>query len=100
MDSRWPPERLDAEFKRIHDRLVVVEDVTVRLTRVEGKLEELVGDTHEIKLAMQQRDRDREEERKERIKDRRSNIQWMVGTAIATAAIVVAAVGVLQGFVG
>jgi anti-sigma factor RsiW len=97
---RWTDDRLDDAFARVNRRLETVEDVSVRLTRVEGQVKGVHEDTQEIKEAMAVRARDREAERQERERERRSNIRWLIGTALSSAAIIVAAVGVLQGFVG
>ncbi len=96
----WTDPRLDDAFERIHARLRKVEDVSVRLARVEEQLSGVHGDTRQIKTALEARARERELERREREKDRRNSIKWLVGVGLTTAGIIVAAVGVLQGFVG
>lgn len=47
---RWTDDRLDDAFKQIHARLRTVEDVNVRLTRVEGQAQGVQAS--EIRLAI------------------------------------------------
>lgn len=74
---RWTDERLDDLAKRVDGKL---DDLAEDLTECLHKLEEMGLEWRVREQALRQ--------------ERKSDIRWLIGTAIAVAAIIVAALGV------
>ena len=127
--ERWTDERLDDRFASIDRTLQRLDQATAAVSGVPTQLAEVSDDAHECRTALrelrsqlEERRRERERERQAALelrvqeqkqaeqdrkvelaqaaKDRRDTRRWIVGVALSTAAITVAALGLLFGVIG
>jgi transposase len=111
--DRWTDERLDDRFAAIDRTLQRIDGVVSDMTDVPRQLAEVIADTHNCRQgvdelraaisrraseraeervrALEQREREHRDAKLEKKKDRR----WIIGTLLATASLIVAAVAVL-----
>lgn len=95
--SRWPDERLDDLARRING-------TPERVIRLEGQVQDLAQDAatavraiRDLERHLRQRDEEQRKRDEEQRKERRADRHWLIGTVIAAAALIVAAVGILIG---
>ena len=91
----WPDSRLDDAIRNITERIRTLEKVDVTLATLDLRLTDLAHDTNasakelrDLRQVVQDR---REQNRTDRTQDRR----WLVGTTIAGAGMVIAAMATI-----
>ena len=116
--GRWGDERLDdffARFRRVEeiaDRVPVMqeqlktisEDTSTSRRNIHALrndfTESLLKLRKEIADAEERREERHDQERKDEAMERKKDRRWLVGTILSAAGLIVAAIAVLQGFMG
>lgn len=97
---RWTDDRLDDRFASVDRGLSRINGMPVRLAEVEAKLRSIAEDTQDCRTSVHAL-RDAWSTDKERqMTDRKSDRRWMVGTALTSAGLIIAALGVYAGVAG
>jgi DNA-binding ferritin-like protein len=104
---RWTDSRLDDRFETVTSELRVLRDVPTKLGEFKEQLRQLRRDVDacaesvkehrdDFSAYVEEQTRTHEAHRIERKSDRR----WMIGTVLTSAALVIAAMGLLLGHLG
>ena len=84
--DRWTDERLDD----LANTLWATREVPERVAVLESALENMRGDVHDCKTGIDKLHEARAQERR----DRKRDFQWVIGSVLASASIIVAALAV------
>lgn len=105
--ARWPDARLDAFYAEFQRVLILVEKIAVLETDLRNVAEDtqacrknlhtLRNELAKTSLAMRN---DLAAAARTQVEERKSDRRWLIGTCLSTAALIIAAIGVLAGHIG
>lgn len=99
-DRRWTDERLDdlaEQVKANTARIEAFADIRADLVGIRSNVVDAHGDARDALAELRQLKADMEKRATEQHKERKADRKWMIGTVLATATLVVAALAVFLG---
>lgn len=98
--SRWNDDRLDdlAQLVRSHsDQLNSLLDMRTEMAGLRQKVDDVSEDTHTCVASLDNLKTDLQKRSENQAKERKADRRWMIGTVLATASIVIAALAIFLG---
>jgi hypothetical protein len=94
--ERWNDDRIDDFYEEFRRMVVTVEKVGV----IEESLRTVKEDTKACRTNVHALRNDLATAAAAQVTERRSDRRWLIGTCLSSAALIIAAVGVLLGHIG
>ena len=93
----YPDERLRDDFSHIYERLNTLEKFLPAIPKLEAVVSEIKEDARTCLAKVEALAVRQEHEKSETRKERKKDMQWLVGTIIGSAALIVGALALILG---